>query len=344
MTIYGENEFQFRPAPSALALFSASSALLLLCAEVANALSGALYLLIARVAGLVAPMAWTAPFLASPRLPYFASPPLGPIYLLAAPIVFVVSAIIAVGLVHLWPTDQRLSIRLFMHAMALSLVLAGCLAPAFEKGAFDGLTQYGPVPPVVWMLLFVVLGAWLALHIERQTVVLLGNVFGMTMPLQRIRRWALRIPFPFLLLAAISLLGGFRAGAYASAVVVAATLLENISRRPREHYELVLHPEMREAAATLPIVGAIVIAAAIFAFGFPALDGHSRAAVFSMKGVTFENAREVRERHPLKLDLIKTRDKREGATDSEIYIRWSKDRGKAKPQVGGEKRDEKQKK
>lgn len=344
MTIYGENEFQFRPRPSAPAIVSASTALLLICAELANALVGALYLLLARAAGLQSPVVWTAPFFATARLPFFNSPPLGSLYYLGTPIVFCASALIAFGLVHLWPTDQRLSVRMFMHSLALGLVFAGCLAPSFEKGAFNGMIEYAPVPPFVWTILFAIVGGWLALHIERQSIVLFGNLFSVTTPSQRVHRWALRIPAAFVILAAISFLGGFRAGAWAAGVVVAATLLENISRRPREKFELVQHPEMREAAVTLPIVAAVIIAAAIFAFGFPALDGNSRAAVFSMNGVTLENVSEVRQNHPLKVDLLRAGEKREGApAGQEIDIHWSKDRGKAKPQVGEPKPQEKRK-
>lgn len=333
MTIYGENDFQFRPAPSTLALFSAATALLLLCAELANALVGLMHLLLARAAGLVAPVVFYVPFLGNPRMPFYSAPPLGPLYDFATPIVVAVSALLVVALIHLWPTEQRLAIRLFIHAMALSLVLTGCLAPSFDLSSFDGLTAFAPVPPLAWAALFIALGIWLAISVERQTIVLLSNLFSMATPAQRLRHWVVRVPVAMILLAAIAFLGGFSAGAFAAVAVLLATLLENISRRPRERYQLVDHPEMREAAATLPIVAAVILGAVIFAFGFPALRGDSRALVLSGRGVSLESVRTIRSNHPLKLDLIRAGDKRDGASQEEIDIHWTKDRGKAKPQV-----------
>lgn len=279
----------------------------------------------ARAAGLNAPLYHHAPIGWPAPLPILAAPPLAPLYTWLMPTVIAGSLSIAFLLVWFWPTEQRFDTRLFIHALAFDLVIWGALAPAFVFRSFERLTLYSGIPAVAWSLVALAAGAWTVVLIQRKLTDLLMNVFPMWTPGQRLMRWMIMIPLPFGLFAAACWINDYRPGVWASAAALAASLLETLSRRPKERHEEIRNPEMREAAFTLPLVAAGVVALTLFAFGLPH-RGTQRAVVLddgSVKRVRLSALRPL-----LRFDALRSDIRKDQIEPPELDIRWSKERRK----------------
>lgn len=278
MGFYGVHDDRFRERPSSLALFSVSLFSTLACALISSAIVSLLRVMITRTVRREFPITLYFPF---------ASDPFAGLYPLrvdqsleAAMPAIAVPLALALLLVLFFPTTQKISGRLNLHTFAACLVAFGTLAPVLDPGLFRDFRLYTRLErePALAMLggavvvLAVVLG-----FVERRAFRVLGNVYDTGSPGKRLYLWLLRIPVPFLTLAALAQLAGWTAGAIASLVVVGATFFETISHLPKVQHEAFSDVRMREAAATWPIVAAILVAGSVWAFGSDLLRLPKRA-------------------------------------------------------------------
>ncbi len=219
-------------------------------------------------------------------------------------------------LMFFWPTDQKLGTRLFVHGLALTLVLFG-----FVTAGFDERTA-GMLQPALWMVLCITAGAWSVMRFERRSFALLKNLYEVETPSKRLVIWSARILPGLLLIALLSALNGYMPGVYASAIGIAATFLETISHQPKRSFERLGNPRMQDAVVTLPILALGLLAVSIYVFGAPAHSAfRPRAVVISSEpAVSIEPLSIVRSRyswHPPKAEPEEPEEKK-------IDIRWSK--------------------
>jgi hypothetical protein len=278
MGFYGVHDDRFRERPSALALFSVSLFSTLACALLSSGLISILRVAITRTIRAEFPLVVYMPFAADP----FAG--LYPLRvdqsIRAAGPAIAIPLVLALLLLFFFPTTQKISGRLNLHTFVSCLVAFGTLAPVLDPGLFRDfrlVTRLEREPA-----LGIVVGAAVALAvvlglIERRAVRVLGNVYDTGSPGKRLYLWFLRIPLPFALLAALAQTNGWTAGAIASLVVIAVTFFETISHLPKVQHEAFSDVRMREAAATWPIVAAVLIAASVWAFGSDLLHVPRRA-------------------------------------------------------------------
>lgn len=327
MTVYGEGEEQFRPAPRRLTLLVVSASLVLISAALTSWLVAMTEQLLAMTAGWKRGLLLHAPFAGSASNSVFYRSELAGWFgagdaLIASAAVFLVPLAI-----HLFPIERTLLSRLTQFRLCTTVVVMAVLAPAFDRSAFAAFSELTFVDSAVWRVLFASAAIWLLLIIERRENEILTLFHRMETPAQRIRRWSVRIPAGFALLAVICFLNGYPAGAYASAGAIAATFLENVSHVPRERYSEVRDVHLRESAATLPLIAAVLIALSVWLFGAPLADRPARMIEMRKPGdvrlieetaVPLQTAASVRKKAP----PAKKRDDR-------IRIRWSKEKKEA---------------
>ena len=285
MGFYGVHDDRFRERPTGLALFSVSLFSTLACALVSSGLVSLLRVVLTRSVRTEFPLVVYMPF---------ASDPFAGLYPLrvdqsiraAGP---AIAAPLLVGLILLFffPTTQKISGRLNLHTFVSCLVAFGTLAPLLDPALYRDFRLYTRLErePSLGALIgaAVALAVVLAI-VERRAVRILGNVYDVGSPGKRIYLWFLRIPIPFAILGALAWGNGWTAGALASLIVVAATFFETISHLPKVQHEAFSDVRMREAAATWPVVAAILIAASVWAFGFEMLFVPKR--VVKIEGTT----------------------------------------------------------
>ncbi|MGA7614015.1 MAG: hypothetical protein WBX15_02435 [Thermoanaerobaculia bacterium] len=319
MTLYGENRVRFRRGPSSFRLFVVSAASHLLGFELASLFVAGVIRLIAPGYASFPPSIY-APFLDDPlRAPWAAQlPSSAPTALVTS----LASLVFAFIVVWLWPLRQSLAGRFFSLALGLDLVIVGALANAFQPPVFSLGGRNFLISPLAWAVLTGAIAVWEILLLERRTIEILAGLYEMDLPSERLIRWMLRIPLAFGIGAAGGWLTGYHAATFAFAVAAVVTLLENASRVPRLRFEQFAGSELREAAAVLPLLAVALVAAAIFAFGLPAVEGHwplppRRALVWSEAGPD--------------LRLLSRIPRPAGATggphegeETRIEIRWSK--------------------
>jgi hypothetical protein len=288
MGFYGVHDDRFRERPSSIALFSVSLFSTLACALISSAIVSSLRVMTTRTVRPEFPLMFYFPF---------GSDPFAGLYPLrvdqsirAAGPAIAIPLALALVLLFFFPTTQKISGRLNLHSFVCCLVAFGTLAPVLDPGLFRDLRLYmrierEPALAIVGaaaVALAVVLGLT-----ERRTYRVLGNVYDTGSPGSRLYLWLLRVPIPFLLLAAIAQLSGWTAGAIASLVVVGATFFETISHLPKVGHEAFSDVRMREAAATWPVVAAILIGGSVWAFGSELLPLTRRVVLVKENTPTF---------------------------------------------------------
>ena len=168
--------------------------------------------------------------------------------------------IIAEIVLDFLPMPRTLAMRHF------AIVLAQALA-AFGAGV---LAMRQPVVAAIPIALAAAAVIWRA---ERAATRTFNNVMDATRPGRRALMWLLRIgPVcaigvgqPILPVLSGEAILPVRTGGIACPTFLGVvTLLATLARKPRDEYEETLEPEMREAAAVLPIVCALVVAAVLW--------------------------------------------------------------------------------
>ncbi|HEY5611141.1 MAG TPA: hypothetical protein VIL97_08030 [Thermoanaerobaculia bacterium] len=311
MTIYGEEDLQFRPRPSRAALVATTLSQALVSAQLTALVLTAVVALLANLRKWSPEWVFFAPFADEPILPAFT--PSDDALSLASLAGAVAALFLGVIIANFWPTDQKLSIRLFVYTFATSLIVYGTVPIAFAPSRFK---LFAAVPTLVSAAFTGIVAAWLVMRIEKRIIEMMGGFFTTTTPAKRLGLWAIRIPMPFALIGALAWLNGDRPRAYAAGVAIVATLLENLSRVPASTFERVSEPHLREAAATFPIIALILLGGSIWLFGLDAAKVPGRAVVASSKGVELVRVSE----------LARAAEARRKEEEPKIQIWWSKEK------------------
>jgi hypothetical protein len=164
------------------------------------------------------------------------------------------AALLAVALVAvwLWPGRQTIAGRLWPVAVGPTLA------------AFGG----AHVPMKEWLVLAPIGAAIIVMVGEFHAITLLGGYYDLQSPARRFVMWAIRILPGAALLAAAAYGTGYTFGWIAAAGLAGATLFANLVRRPGRLLETMKDVTMREAAAAMPFVTAVIVAAIAFTFGY----------------------------------------------------------------------------
>ncbi|MCM2314153.1 MAG: hypothetical protein NDJ92_03255 [Thermoanaerobaculia bacterium] len=314
MGIYGEHDNRFRERPSALALVSMSFFSTIACAMISSGVVSLLRVLTTRETRSEFPFLLYFPFASDPFLGLY--PLRVDQSVRAAGIAIAIPAIVALVLLFFFPTTQKLAGRLSLHTFVCSLITFGTLAPMVDRKLFDDFRLYTRLdlnPALGIVVAGVVVMAVLLVLVERRAVRVLGNVADVGSPGKRLYLWLLRIPLPFAVLAALCKLNGWTDGAIASLVVIAATFFEAISHVPRYQFERLGNVRMREAAATWPIVTAVLLCGSVWLFGLDLLH-------FPRRAVRIDDGKPS----IVRLDALQESQKKQ--FEPKIEMNWSKER------------------
>ena len=267
MTIYGESSEGFRVRPSGSVLFLVSTAQLVLCFQLAALAIAVVDTLVAFRSGWEEVIVVYAPFAADPMSPFFISPPLDTLYLLAEPIVAATALTLSLVLILLWPSGPSLATRLMIHNLAMTLVTLGALSLAIEENGFVNATVRTPVGLWAWRIGVGGLGLIVAILIERRANRLLANVFHADHAAERLRLWTLRIPTPLLAVAGLAWINGYPALTWASLAAIVITFLEATIHTVHPGYERIDDPLLRKAVVLTPLATLVIVGAATVLFG-----------------------------------------------------------------------------
>ncbi|HXI12066.1 MAG TPA: hypothetical protein VNM92_05405 [Thermoanaerobaculia bacterium] len=315
MTIYGEHVSEFRPRPGAAALLLVSSSAVIL-----SAFASSLFLSLGEFFAL---RSWGSSswFIHAPlaRQPLISAAALTPFDL---PLSLLLSAALlglTLLLFYFAPIERSLATRLGFDTAMLAVIATGVLPQAMELILpLTMRTGLGARVPVAALTL-VAISIFFVVRIERRIVETLQNLFTVETPMERARLWLLRLPAPFLALLALAMANRDFTFASACAVTLVVTLLENLAHRPRDHYQELLRPQMREAAATLPVFALATLALSIWMFGGPATRIEPRALVMKADRTRLEPVSR------LEIAKRKATVKPEGPEEEKkIEINWSK--------------------
>jgi hypothetical protein len=178
--------------------------------------------------------------------------------------------VLALVAVYLWPARQSIASRLWSVTFGQTLAAFGAAIFVFRGSAPVAPMFYAA--PVVAVVI-VMMGEW-------STNTLLSGYYDLESPLQRIGMWALRVLPGLAVIAAASYGIHYDSGVLAAGAFAGVTLLANLMKKPGRSMETMREIEMREAAAALPVITALVLAGVFFAFGyqpprgFVIADGH----------------------------------------------------------------------
>ncbi|MGK2858119.1 MAG: hypothetical protein ACSLFQ_13030 [Thermoanaerobaculia bacterium] len=278
MGVYGEHDNRFRERPSALALVSMSLFSTIACALISSGIVSMLRVLATRETRSEFPLLLYFPFAADPFSGLY--PLRVDQAVRAAGIAIAVPVVVGLILVFFFPTTQKLAGRLSLHTFVCSLITFGTLAPLVDQKLFHDFRLYTRLelnPALGIVVGCAVVMVILLILVERRCVRVLANVFDLGSPGKRLYLWLFRIPLPFAILATLSQLNGWTAGAIASLVVIGATFFEAVSHVPQYRFERLSNVQMREAAATWPIVTTVLVFSSVWLFGFELLQFPRRA-------------------------------------------------------------------
>jgi hypothetical protein len=317
MTIYGEFDSQFRKKPALWRLFLLSFSALVLSSVVVSLLLGAAIGLVGKGAAVgdeVSAFVLFAPPVVSGSL--LLDGAMGT----AASFAWIAGAAalaLAIMITFFWPSEPTLASQLLGNALGNAFVVFGAMTIPIES--ILAQSRYLDDPMKVLeegiVLLAAIIFAFIA---ERRTVALLSNLVAMNAPARRVRLWLMRLGIPLAVLATAGFVLGSPAPLIAATAFLVVTFFENISRRPSALFVQLRDVQMQEAAATLPLLAAILVAASVWAFGFAPFRP-SRAVVWKGgKAISFATLQDGWKQSGLNRPIVR---------ESVIRIEWSKPRG-----------------
>ena len=322
---YGEFDRSNVVRPGSFAILAVSTALVIIGVILGATLLGVTHLFTSEISY----------FGGRPLFVPFAQPPLLPPSPLSSPSAAAYPPAITLALVAIvlffWPDGRSLASRLAIPLLSLGMTVAVLgLALESSEGWLEADLSLGAIWRPASFLIFLVL----LLQAERRSNQILGNFVSVDTPLQRIRTWGLRLFLPLGMLAAIAHLSGYDPLAWAALVTLALSLFIAVAIRHPEQFEATTRPEMREAAATLPLLALVLIAASLWTFRSPLLAFPPRAVVLGgSKNFTFVEPAAVRQ--ALVVGEQKAAEKeatdaqRKKKEESVIEIEWSKPKKKS---------------
>lgn len=283
MTIYGEFDAQFRKKPALWRMLLIGLSSVLIGSVLVSLLVGAGIAILGRGSN---PDAQAFVLYAPPVL--LGSPVFDAAVGTLAGFPWIAGAVclaIATIFVFFWPGNPTLASQLMLSAFAMAFVAFGAVMPAVES--ILARSSYLRDPMVIaGEIAVIVAAAVLAFLVERKVVGVLSNLVAMDSPSRRLALWLVRIAIPFTLLGALGWLEGSIATTAGAALVVVVTLLQDLSSRPAAVFLQLREVEMREAAATLPLVALLLFGGAIWLFG--GVPGRENRAILWGKGSDFQ--------------------------------------------------------
>lgn len=299
MTIYGTFDDQFRQRPSLWRLAVVAGSLLLLCSALVSLLIG---VTIGFTSGqtrfhrgeiLDAPPIFLPGVLfdaAEATFPWFPEAVAGGALLLA------------VLALWLWPTNQSLTAQLFQYAFGLDLAIFAILSPAItsalaKKPAPDKLMLIAPEGAAA------IIAVILLIRAESKLTTTLRNVLPVEYPSNRLGYWAIRFLPAMALIAGAAWFDGATGTLAAIGAATVLTAFHNLARTPRQRFEQLRHVQMREAAAVLPILTLILLAALWWGWGGPMRT--RRTLVWEAPRVYFTTPAEARRVSGLEAPRVK---------------------------------------
>jgi hypothetical protein len=265
MTIYGEFDAQFRKKPALWRMFLLGVSALVLSSILVSLLVGAGIALLGKANAGEAPSS----------VVLFAPPVVtGSILLDAAmgtseSFIWIAGAVALLGailIMFFWPSEPTLASQLVSNALGSALVVFGAMTLSIESILARQSYLSGPME-ALGEIIVLVAAIVVALAGERKTIALLSNLVAMDAPARRVRLWLMRLGIPLALLGAAGWVLGSLSPAIASAAFLVVTFFENLARRPNALFVQLRDVQMKEAAATLPLLALILLAASIWAFG-----------------------------------------------------------------------------
>lgn len=272
MSVYGEMGDEFRPRPAWWRIAAVSISQFLIAVAITN-------LLLAVVDAVLLLRNGIEKALVVHIGTWRSAAPL-PGYDAEHAVIAVVMLIVAEIVLDFLPMPRSLAMRHFAIAFAESFAVFGSVTLALRQ----------PLPAEVVILAAAALFVWRA---ELAAVRAFANVMDMKRPLRRIVVWLLRIG---IWSAAATLpLSPFRWQAIGLAVI---TLLVNLGRKPGETYEETREPEMREAAAVLPLVAALLVAALVWLTPRVIVITTHGVSIRPQKSIGLDLPKRLRDRQP----------------------------------------------
>jgi hypothetical protein len=168
--------------------------------------------------------------------------------------------LLALIAVYLWPARRSIASRLWAVTLGQTLAAFGGAIFVFRGPANESIAQMFYAAPVIAAIICMV-GEW-------STNTLLGGYYDLDSPIQRLGLWALRVLPGLAAIAFLSYVIHYEFGVIAAGGLAAVTLLANLMKKPSRSMETMREVEMREAAAAMPFIAALVLAGAFFAFGY----------------------------------------------------------------------------
>jgi hypothetical protein len=166
---------------------------------------------------------------------------------------------------YLWPARQSIASRLWSVTLGETLAAFGGAIFVFRGNTTD------PIPPMFYAAPLI--AAIICMAGEWSTNTLLGGYYDLESPLQRMGMWALRVLPGLAVIAAASYGIHYESGVLVAGALAAVTLLANLMKKPGRALETMRVIEMREAAAAMPFITALVLAGVFFAFGYRPPNG-----------------------------------------------------------------------
>jgi hypothetical protein len=213
-----------------------------------------------------------------------------------------------------WPAKSTLATQIVLGVQAVGFLTFGAIGPATAAlhWRMDRIRSWRDVVIEGTIILIALL---LLIAAERKTVGMLANLVSVHSPSRRFGLWLVRQAVPFGLLAGVAFAAGSVATALAVAAMLVVTLLENLARTPASRFQQLRDIEMREAAASLPILASLLLAGSLWLFGMAPFRP-DRAVIYQRGGTPeFGTLEEARRAGSLERPLPR---------ESVIRIRWSR--------------------
>ena len=312
MTIYGEFDSQFRKKPALWRMFLLGFSALVASSVVVSLLVAAAVAFLGKASAI-----GDAAFV-------FFAPPIvtGSVLLDAAMgtsewfpwVAGAVALLAALLMMFFWPSEPTLASQLVGNALGSALVVFGAMTLSIESILARRAYLAGPAD-IAGEIAVLVVAAVVALAGERKTIALLSNLVAMDAPSRRVRLWLMRLGIPLAVLAALALAAGSLSPAIASGLFLVITFFENLSRRPTTRFVQLRDVQMKEAAATLPLVAALLVAGSVWAFGVAPFRPHRAVVWKGGSSISFASLEDAWKQAGLRRTIPR---------ESVIRIQWSK--------------------
>lgn len=311
MSSYESGRSEFRPKPDEATLFVFGLSGFLLADLIHSVLTWAIETVLAFNSGWEKVVILDIPVLTNPTSPFYVSPPLGPPWIWSGEIVAGTFLALSAALVFLWPTRSTLASRLFVHVLAIVLVLEGTIASSL---VYTDILTTSIVRSRVLAAISLVLALVLLVAVQRRLLVVFQQFWETRELGVRITLFTI-LELPGLaLLAGVFWFGEFRLGAVAALATTLPLLIAQLFHSSRPAYERVTAHRLTAATIVVTILALAGIGGSIWAFGSDLIDLPRRALTWSK-----DSGFEVKTHETIFHEQLRDR------KENEMLIRWSEE-------------------